>query len=262
MPPTLAACLLPEPSYVPSWAYQLTLTPSVAGRCPLLTPGVLAEAITPAVGHSLWQPASRAAGRSGFSESCLHEPGPIFWALKADVGIHNWGNVPFGATCAGEVTLCQLFPCPHEHRPSDCSVFSLPLSGSAVLQSAVTFFDPPWSWGTMGSVSVSRVLLHGRIFAYRFQVLNMVDLIESAHNLAFDVADQCHPFNHCLSSPASACSCLQLITGSRNCSSWCSAFPVPGKTSSAETQPQSSGCRCVVHFSLHSGVDCDTFDTG
>lgn len=74
------------------------------------------------------------------------------------------------------------------------------------------------------------VLLHGWTFACSFQVLNRVDLVQSAHNPAFDVADQCHPFDRCLSNPASACSCLKLITGSRNCSSWCSTFPVPDKT--------------------------------
>lgn len=68
-------------------------------------PGVPAEAIIPAVGHGLWRPASRAAGKSGFSENRMREPGPIFWALRANVGIQNWGNVCFGATHAGEVTL-------------------------------------------------------------------------------------------------------------------------------------------------------------
>lgn len=63
------------------------LTPSVTGRCPLLMPGVLAEAITPAVGHSLWQLASGAAVRSGFSEHRLGEPEPVFHAFRANVGI-------------------------------------------------------------------------------------------------------------------------------------------------------------------------------
>ena len=94
-------------------------------------PGVPAEAIAPAAGHGLWRPASRAAGRSGFSENRLHEPKPIFWASRANVGIQNWANVPFGATRAGEVTLCQLFQCPPEDRPSDCFILSLPLSGPA-----------------------------------------------------------------------------------------------------------------------------------
>lgn len=47
----------------------------VPGRRPLLMPGVLAQAITPAADHSLWPAASRAMGRSGFSENVLHEPG-------------------------------------------------------------------------------------------------------------------------------------------------------------------------------------------
>ncbi|KAL2302815.1 hypothetical protein Nmel_010265 [Mimus melanotis] len=47
----------------------------VPGRWPLLMPGVLAQATTPAAGHSLWPAASRATGRSGFSENVLHEPG-------------------------------------------------------------------------------------------------------------------------------------------------------------------------------------------
>lgn len=80
-------------------------------------PGVPAEAIIPAAGHGLWWPASRAAGRSGFSENHLREPGPIFWALRANVGIQNWGNVPFGATRAGEVTLCQLVQSPQRTDP-------------------------------------------------------------------------------------------------------------------------------------------------
>lgn len=107
---------------------------------------------------------------------------------------------------------------------------------------------------------MSRVLLRGWISAYSFQVLNTVDLIESAHNLAFDVADQCHPFNRCLSNPACARSCPKLIAGSRNRSSWFSAFP--SKTSSAETQPKA---QAVDVLSVSLGIQewtVITFDTG
>lgn len=143
----------------------------VPGRWPLLMPGVLTQAITPAAGHSLWPAASRATGRSGFSENGLHEPG----------------------------------------------------TRSNLLHSTVVL-------GHNRKVFKSGVLLHGWTFACSFQVLNRVDLVQSAHNPAFDVADQCHPFDCCLSSPASACFCPKLITGSRNCSSWCSTLPVPGNT--------------------------------
>lgn len=133
--------------------------------------GVLAQAITPAAGHSLWPAASRARGGSDFSENGLHEPG----------------------------------------------------TSSNLLHSTV--FQ-----GYNGKVFKSGVLLQGWAFACSFQVLNRLDLVQSAHNPAFDVADQCHPFDCCLSNPGSACSCPKLITGSMNCSSWCSTFPVPGKT--------------------------------
>ncbi|XP_062352784.1 max-interacting protein 1 isoform X3 [Cinclus cinclus] len=62
----------------------------VAGRWPLLMPGVLAEATTPAAGHSLWPAASRATGRRGFSENDLHEPGTSSNLLQSTVVlVHN-----------------------------------------------------------------------------------------------------------------------------------------------------------------------------
>lgn len=85
-----------------------------------------------------------------------------------------------------EVTFGQLFQCPHEDRPSDCFVLSLPLSASAehsnLLQSIVIL-------GHNGKCFSVHGVITWLDFAYSFQMLNMVYLIESAHNLAFDVAD-------------------------------------------------------------------------
>lgn len=40
-------------------------------------------------------------------------------------GSRTGGEDPFGAMHAGEVTLCQLFWCPHEDRHPDCFVPAL-----------------------------------------------------------------------------------------------------------------------------------------
>lgn len=62
----------------------------VQGRWPLLMPGVLAQAITPPAGHSLWPVARRTTGRSGFSENGLREPGTSSNLLYSTVVLgHN-----------------------------------------------------------------------------------------------------------------------------------------------------------------------------
>lgn len=128
----------------------------------------------------------------------LCEPGPVFWALRSNVGIQKWGNVPFGAPHAGEVTLCVLM----RTDPLDCFVLSLSLSRPAEcsnLQSTVVLGHSGKCFGAHGFIT-------GWIFAYSFQVLNSVHLIGSVHSLAFD---QCHTFNHISSNPASTrCSLL------------------------------------------------------
>ncbi|XP_053839570.1 max-interacting protein 1 isoform X2 [Vidua macroura] len=70
-------------------------------------PAVLAQAITPAAGHSLWPTASRATGRSGFSENGLHEPGISSNLLHSTVVLRHNGKV---FNCAGFYYMAEPLP--------------------------------------------------------------------------------------------------------------------------------------------------------
>lgn len=163
-------CFQPKPCCVPLGAYQLIHT-RVPGRWPLLMPGVLVLAITPAAGHSLWPAASQTRCRSGFSENGLHESGTRRNLLHSTVVLgHN-----------GKVFKCLGF------------------------------------YYMAGPLPVAFRCLTGLILFS----LHITQLLTWQISATLD---------RCLSNPASACSCLKLITGSRNCSFWCTTFPVRGKT--------------------------------
>lgn len=152
-------------------------------------PGVLAQAITPAAGHSLWPAASRARCRSGFSENGLHEPGTSSNLLHSTVVLGHTGKV---FKCLGFYYMAGPLP-----------------------------------------------------VAFRCFTGLILFSLHTTQLLTWQISAT---LDRCLSNPASACSCLKLISGSRNCSSWCSTFPVPGKTQCRESA-QCSGCMCCPFLS-------------
>lgn len=164
-------------------------------------PGVLAQAITPAAGHSLWPAASRARCRSGFSENGLHEPGTSSNLLHSTVVLGHTGKV---FKCLGFYYMAGPLP-----------------------------------------------------VAFRCFTGLILFSLHTTQLLTWQISAT---LDRCLSNPASACSCLKLIS--------VPGIAVPGVAPSqflvkhsAENQPNAQAV-CVVHFFLHSRVDCDVFVTG
>lgn len=157
-PPAPAVCLQPKLCCVPLWVYQL-----IPHSCPrqVAPPDAwcAGPGHAPAAGHSLWPAASRAMGRSGFSENGLPEPGTSSNLHSTVVLGHN-----------GKVFKCLGFyymagPLPVAFRClTGLILFSLHIAQlltwqiSATLLFAVSAIQPVlapvWSWSLVPGIAV------------------------------------------------------------------------------------------------------------